>query len=203
MLTSDKISLTIENYFKSHSGLDTHRKYVGMSHIGDCPLKIYSGVINGIKPEQVDFRSCYRGYFYERELRQIMEKTGIIKPNSQKEITAQFDQRFCGHIDGEHKDGSMVEIKSMKHKHFENVVKNRKVCYRYYAQIQTYMKYGNFESTYLICISTETMEVYTLRLVPNERIQEELEKKAKMILKCIDGKIKPECECNKCSTIIN
>lgn len=192
------IKEAVESYIKDHSNLDLKREYLGMSAIGCCSKEIYRRHFNSMIPRLTDYRNSYRGYTLENHFRTVLEAAEVLEKNSGIELIAGFDKRFKGHIDGHTANRELIEIKSMASDRWDKVEATGKIPYRNFLQVQAYMKYGSFDSAYVVCINTGTFEVASINIVRNTRLQSELEEKAKMILKCIDDSTEPVCECGRC-----
>lgn len=190
----------ITEYCVKHSGLETYRAYLGMSSIGDCPSKIYDRYFNGTDLSVKNHWNCYRGYLLEKDLKKILLRTGILMPESDKEIIANFDKRFRGHIDGEDRIGNLIEIKSMSHDKFLRLVDTSgKVPMRHYMQIQAYLCHGDYPGCHYVAVSTQHFpQVYSVYLKRDDQIIEKVNDRAKLILSCIDNDTVPECECGRC-----
>jgi hypothetical protein len=188
----------ISDYIKSNSNLDTHRPYVGMSSIADCPLALYNNFQNGIIPTHEGYQRSYQGYMYEREVKKILLATGLYQSDTDKELVAPFDSRFRGHIDGEDTFGNLIEIKSMSAVKFNKIKETGKLPYKIYAQVQAYLKYGNYTSATVYMVNTELFEFNVMSVGHNENAQKSLEQKAKGVLNAIDTSTSPSCTCGRC-----
>lgn len=183
-----------------HSRFEADRKYLGMSRISECPLKLYRECLNGRAHEAGEpaARRAYRGLLFEGDVRQRMITAGVYKPDSHREVIAPFDERFRGHTDGETLDGDLVEIKSCRDETYQQVRESRRPMPSHYDQVQLYMAYGGYKHAVLIYINTETFEHYILDCYPNRRTQEILIDKARLILQAIDTGEPPACTCGRC-----
>jgi hypothetical protein len=184
---------------KRASMFEPGRKYLGMSGINGCPLRLYRELLHG-RYGQVGERSTLRslrGNLYEQVTILRLSEAGIYQPNSKKEIVADFDSRFRGHTDGQTVDGDLVEIKSTNHEDFQHV-EVRKPLPAHFAQCQMYIKFGGFQHGLLFYVSTETYEHYVLDVYPASQLQAQLISKAQSILFAVDGGPQPQCTCGRC-----
>lgn len=185
---------------KKASMFEPGRKYLGMSGIHGCPLRLYRELLHG-RYGQVGERSTLRslrGNLYEQVTILRLTEAGIYQPASKREVIADFDSRFRGHTDGQTVEGDLVEIKSTNHEDFGRIIESRKPMPAHFAQCQMYMRFGTFQHGLLVYVSTETYEHYVLDVYPASRIQEELIAKAHAILDAVDGGPQPQCTCGRC-----
>lgn len=199
-MNSQEIAHSLITYISENSGFEPDRDYLGMSNIGKCPREIYNLYFETIKPTPEMHRNSFRGYMYEREI-----ITGLINkrllenfPGEETFIIAPFDDRFKGHVDGRFVTGELLEIKSVSKRKYEHISNKNRLPYYNYMQIQCYMKYGHFPSCFCVIVCTETTEINVLEIKPNSHVQQEVEAKAKMLLRCIDNRNFPDCTCGKC-----
>lgn len=188
----------IRQFVHANSGLEAHRRYLGMSGIADCPRAQWTRYMNGVETGDNNHRNAYRGYLLEKDIKQILISIGFMKPESERELLAEFDSRFRGHTEGEDVSGGLIEVKTMSKVKYDAVVSERRLAYRHYRQVQAYMKYGNYTKCTAVIRCTETFEFHVMVVQPNYAIMAELEQKAKMILACIDESREPPCTCNRC-----
>lgn len=199
---SDQLKL----YTQTHSGLE-QRNYLGMSAIAHCPLQLYRDFVEGRNYDDRLYRMTYVGYLFERDLITRLIGLGLLDhfgpindpahPVGQ-EIIAPFDSRFRGHTDGRLSDGRLLECKSVNAKRFEGVQQERRPRYEHFAQVQCYLRYGEYPSAVVIYINRDTFEHQVFEVKPIQHQQDKLEAKAKKILAAIDARIPPVCECGYC-----
>lgn len=185
---------------KRASGFEPHRKYLGMSRINDCPLRLYRELMHGRYSETTE-RSALRflrGDLFEQATILRLHQAGIYQPDSRRECIADFDSRFRGHTDGASVDGDLVEIKSTNHEDFKRIAATHKPMPAHLAQCQMYMRFGAYRHGLLVYVSTETYDHFLLDVDPILRFQETLIDKAKTILAAVDGGAQPVCTCGHC-----
>lgn len=185
-------------YIKANSNYDTSRNYLGMSGIGRCPRVLYDRFISPDKPTEETYKNCYLGYLWEDETKNILEGSGIYKPDSERELIAPFDKRFIGHTDGETSEGNLLEIKSITAYSMERIKQEGRVKRDHFAQVQAYMRYGDYQQALVVYVSRDPMEFYFISVPYVYSVGERMEQKAKMVLAAIDSKRRPACECKRC-----
>jgi hypothetical protein len=190
----------IEAQLMKGSGFDTGRKYLGMSRITECPARLFRECLHGRAHEynEATARRCYRGNLYEKDAHARMAAAGIYREGSGREVRADFDERFRGHTDGETLEGDLLEIKSVNHETFDQVRRSRRAMDAHYAQVQLYMRFGGYGHALIVYIDTETFSHFVAEIWPDERNQERLIERARMVLAAIDAGTPPVCTCGRC-----
>lgn len=189
----------ITDYIRKHSGLEGNRNYLGMSQIADCPVQLYLRYKQGIKVDDAGHRNAYRGYMMENEIKKILQRTGVMKPLSERALIAPWDERYQGHTDGETVEGNLLEIKTMSKMRFDQLKESKRMPTKHYFQVQTYLKYGGYGSAADVVIAVpETFDFMVLNVAQNYKVQNDLEEKAKNVLMHIDAGRVPACECGRC-----
>jgi len=122
-----------------------------------------------------------------------------------KELVADFDERYRGHTDYELPDGTLVEIKSTRWDKFVEIVHVKpRGNFRHIAQVQAYMRHGNYSHAILIYVARDMphrdweFPFWCVDVPRDERLMDELDEKAKMILAAIDKGQPPDCTCRYC-----
>lgn len=188
------IANKINQYMQANSNFDERRNYLGISHVAGCPRRAYFNYINGMEINGNTYRMSFAGYENEKSVRDMLggelESIGL-------EVVAPFDNRLRGHIDGAMRN-TMIEIKSVTVKRFEKVREAGKALPEHFEQCQLYMRYGNFQLTFIIYRCRETYEHLVLYVPYVPSVAEKMEHKAKRILLAIDDKKAPACECGYC-----
>ncbi len=188
----------VTEVIRKHSNLDHHRPYLGMSGIGQCPLRIYRNFIGGVNFDDAAHRKSYQGYMYETHIKTILAEAELFRPASEREIVAAFDSRFCGHTDGSDLYGDLVEIKSMNRTKYEKVQTSGRLLYDHYWQVQCYMQYGGYRKANVWIVNTETFELQRIIVNGDRKVWQAIDEKAKGILQSIDTEVEPACTCNHC-----
>ena len=194
----NEITTQVEAFIRQHSNYDVRRDYLGMSGIGRCPRQLYDRYFNPPAPTPEVYRSCYLGYMWEDEAKDILEGARIYRPESERELIAPFDARFVGHTDGETTSGELLEIKSVNARGMEKVKAEGRAKRDHFYQVQTYMRYGMYRSALVAYVCRDPFEFHfvTVEAVPS--VGDRMEQKARDILKAIDDKRRPACECRYC-----
>lgn len=187
----------IASYMAERSNFDTHRKYLGMSKLADCPRKVFREFKDGVIPTEDIYRMSYAGYEHEKNILAMLQECGIAMP-VQRELIAPFDNRLRGHIDAETVDGFLCEIKSVSDKKYQGISSNKRMPYRNFAQVQVYMRYGGYERSLVVYRNRDTYQTILFDIPYNPNVADKLERKAKRILEAIDSGQLPECDCHTC-----
>jgi len=184
----------------SHSRFEAQRKYLGMSRLGECPLRLYRECLNGRGHEANEraARRAARGYLFEGDMIARLTQAGVYRPDSMREVKADFDARLRGHTDGESVDGDLIEIKSCRSETFERVVQERRAVGAHYDQTQLYLRYGGYGHGMIVYVNTETYDDFVVDVWPSENTQGKLIAKARMVLAAIDNGEPPICTCGRC-----
>ncbi len=189
----------IRQYIAETSGYEPHRQYLGMSQISMCARRLYREFLYGTQPTDRSHYNAKRGYMFEAEIKQWLVECGIIRPATEEcELVADFDTRFRGHTDGETIDGALLEIKSISEEELFRTVQNRRVQPSKYTQCQAYMRYGRYRECVIVLVSTATLSHLTVKIFRSDEAGRNIEKKAMDILRAIDARKEPACECGKC-----
>ena len=199
-MSQKEIEYRITTHIARASGLDQHRKYLGISKISQCPRAAVLEFRNGIVETGAAHRMCYAGYEQERAVMQLLYNAGVsigVFPMS-KEVVAPFDSRLRGHIDGETVDGDLLEIKSVSKFKFDSIQADRIAKFAHLTQVQLYMRYGGWKKAFIVYRCRDTYEHVVIEVPYSESQSEKLEQKAKVILAYIDSGGLPPCECGRC-----
>jgi len=183
-----------------------HRDYVGMSGIGGCPREMYWRYMDPQPAEQRLLWYSWTGYMHEEAVLKLLGAEQV-----RRDIVASFDDRYRGHTDHELPDGTLVEVKSVGWNKIVRLRGQRKASENNIAQVQAYMKHGGFEKGVIVYVARDIphREFYKwkgdwlppfwcVEVFPDTFVQDELDKKAKMVLTMIDRGVPPRCECRWC-----
>jgi hypothetical protein len=186
------------------SGLDRHRRYLGMSGIGYCPRQLYDRYLHGLSDydEQSHWRS-WLGYLFEAGLIRLFDNNLLTQ---HAEIVAAYDSRFRGHIDHQTADGDLVEIKSVDWYNFNRIrAQGPKRAHR--AQVQMYLRHGGWPRAFLIYVARDMpwqqawpgFPLWVFEERPDDDWADALDAKAQDILEALDGTGPlPVCSCGRC-----
>lgn len=183
---------------RATSGLEEKRGYIGISNIGKCPRRAYNDLMQGRAMSDDAHRMCYAGYLFERDALARLARMEFTQPHSAWEVVASWDTRVRGHNDGITFWGDLLEIKSVTKGKFRLVVEQDRPLHEHVEQVQLYMRYGGWKIAWLIYICRETMEHKVFELAYDEQLAERLEYKMKALVRAMDRKIAPKCECGRC-----
>ena len=183
---------------RAASGLEQKRGYIGMSNVGKCPRQAYNDLVNGRQMTDEGHRLCYAGYLFERDALARLVRMEFARPDAVRELVAPFDERVRGHNDGETFWGDLLEIKSVSMRRWRLVVDNNRPLFEHADQVQLYMRYGGWKMAWIIYICRETLEHKVVSIGYDEQRAEMLEYKMKAIVRMIDRKTPPKCNCGRC-----
>ena len=185
------------------SGLDSHRPYLGMSQISNCPRQLYDRFLNG--SGRLSDRAhwfCRIGYLWQREVLDMLDMPATYQ---ETEIVAGFDARYRGHVDWE-LDQSLIEVKSVSWEIFLRVAETKYPIRSHNEQVQSYLRHGNgYKSCIMVYVARDVplgqwdgIPVWMLAVYPKQETQDTLDDKARRVLKAVDEGIAPQCACGRC-----
>jgi hypothetical protein len=188
---------SILKWTQDHSGYEI-RHYLGMSHISECPRVLYYSVVDGsAQPTLKTHLFCYAGYLHEQDMIGRLISAGLPVQRDAREIVAHYDSRVRGHIDGMI-DGELLEIKSVLQDKLARIRDEQRIVRKHYDQVQMYLRHGGFQSAVVVYVARDTGEIEVLRVTQNQGVADHLDSKAKNVLRCVDEKLIPACECRRC-----
>lgn len=190
----------IDSYIEEHSGFETRRNYLSMSHLSDCPRQIVREYRNGFAVSEHTHRMAYAGYEMETAIKSLLMALGAIEYDS-LEVIADFDQRLIGHVDGLTQNGTVIEIKSVSKTQFAKLLEKGRALYKHFCQVQLYMHYGKVKEALIVYRCRDTYEHKVFQVPYNKKVADELQEKAQMILRHIDAGTLPECTCGECALV--
>lgn len=196
-LSASQIATALIDWTVQHSGFE-ERAYLGMSSIGDCPRALYRQFVLGRSWNRAGHLMCYAGYLWERDIKQRLGQIGLYADYSEREVVASFDDRFCGHTDGELIDGSLLEIKSVTQARLDTIRALGRIPTRHFEQVQAYLRHGHYERGIVVYVARDTDEIYVAHIKPNPEIADRIDRKARDILAAIDAGQEPLCTCGRC-----
>lgn len=200
-------SLLIE-WTVANSGAED-RRYLGMSGISKCPLYLYRQMTGTRVWTMQEHLNCYSGYLFERDVKSRLVRIGVMKFSltsqppgncgSERELIAEFDNRYRGHTDGETWEGDLVEIKSTVQPALDRIVMDSRLPSAHFSQVQTYMRHGGYERALVVYVARDTgaLHVEHIRFIPSTA--DRLDEKAKRILAAVDAGTPPACTCGRCN----
>ncbi len=197
MITTREVEEKMTQHLRLHSGLEASRSYLGMSQIAKCARQAYDKFVDGTDVSDFHHRMCYAGYLFEQDVLRRMREMRLANLD-RRELVAGFDDRVRGHIDGVTAWGDLLEIKSVTLSKFELVDKQRRALHEHNDQVQLYMRYGFWQYAWVVYVCRETFEHRVIRVRYDEQRALALELKAKEILRAIDARERPKCECGYC-----
>lgn len=195
-----QIKQALVDWTIQHSGYED-RSYLGMSRIGECPRLLYTDFINVQRDWDVAHHMmCYAGYLWESDIKSRLRAAGLYADLSERQLIAEFDERFRGHTDGELLDGSLLEIKSVTQLKIEQIKSTRRIPIKNYHQVQVYLRHGGYKRAQVIYVARDTDDLFVYEVTPNREIQDLLDDKARQILLAVDLGHAPVCQCGRCQT---
>lgn len=182
----------------ANSGHDAHRRYIGLSGIGDCPLVIYRRVTQGTPattPEKMRTALCYE---LEAALRERLRRMGIMAWPHGNQYTVQSPGGVAtGHIDGALDDGDLVEFKTLERE--EWMLCQRLPSRRILHQVTSYMHFGGFKRGHVVYLARDTGTVRVVPVSVDIRVVREIEETIRTVRAALDSGTPPACRCGRCS----
>lgn len=198
-----QLEQSIDRYIRENSKLDLKRPYVGLSNIGKCELYIYNTFMQGTQMTEDSYRSSYRGYLLEADMRAMLLDLGFLKEGKPPEITVPVHLtsgvEVKGHLDDVAYNGAGVELKSCSREKFDKLQSEQRIFLSWFSQAQAYMKYGGYNYFYFVIRCTETTRHYVHTVIPLMNVQLGIERKIKIVCQAIASHQKPECKCGHCN----
>jgi hypothetical protein len=205
MMNAFALQQKLLDYTIANSGAES-RRYLGMSHIADCSRKLFNSLTNPAPaltwPMESHLR-CYAGYLWERDVKVRLQALGLYVPGSERELVADFDQRFKGHTDGEISgeqpgERHLLEVKSTTLDKLQRIMADKRLPIENYQQVQVYLRHGGYTKAYVVYVCRDTGEMHVAEVSPNGRLQADLDLKARRVLAAVDAGQSPRCECGRC-----
>ncbi len=197
-LNARQVKEALVEWTIAHSGYED-RSYLGMSRIGECPRVLFTDFIKVKRDwDPAHHLLCYAGYLWERDIRTRLRESGLYAELSEREIVAEFDERFRGHIDGELQDGSLLEIKSTVQAKIDTIQATNKIPLKNYQQVQVYLRHGGYDRAQVVYVARDTDELLVYEVRPNRGVQDLMDDKARWVLSAIDEGVAPGCTCGRC-----
>jgi len=177
---------------------DDGRTYLGMSQIGRCARALYNELTYGRRRMRgAGIRLCHEGKVHEADILRRLKAQGVQLTNCNRELVADFDDRFKGHIDGEI-DGDLLELKSVGFRDHLEDVRRRGARMKDRWQVQAYMAFGGYERALIVYKVRADGDIWIVEVRRDEVMIEQLRRKAARVLDCVDHDSPPRCECGRC-----
>lgn len=175
------------------------RFYLGMSGISQCPLRLLRRMTIPENLSLTAAKKFYEGYLAERDMIERLRAMNLYV-DVDKNVQADFDSRYSGHIDGALSSGELLEIKSTHSEELLSIKQNLSIPIHHNVQVQAYMRHhkNGFRAAMLIYKARDTGDIFCYRVERNEYAGSRLDEKAKRILGHLDSNTYPECECGRC-----
>lgn len=190
-----------------------HRGYVGMSGIGGCLYDLYMRAKHNIPSDDRLRWYGWMGQVHEAAVKRLLGLeadamgTFLGRPNPEHELIADFDDRYRGHYDAKMPDGTLVEIKSVNWRKFQQVCQ-RGAFDKHVAQVQAYMAHGGFDHCVIVYVCRDvphralfspTPPLWTVDVELDAGFACALDEGAIGVLLALDGDIDPPlCTCGYC-----
>jgi len=189
-ITTD-LQRQLVKYIVEHSGHDAHRRYIGLSGIGDCEQVIYDRYMSGTPATVNERMKTAISYDLEQALIEKLTALRLYRPG--EEIS-----RLYGLVQG-HTDGwirnDLLEIKTIER---EEWFPESRVPFRVYMQVQAYLHYLNTQFAQVIYLARDTGAVQVYGIRRDERRGEEIESKLVHLMSAVMTMNRPECTCGRC-----
>src|SRR5260221_3488069 len=138
-----KLKEQLVQWTVGNAGMES-RTYLGMSSISECPQLLARRLTNGRNWTDEDALRCYAGYLWEDSVKARLETLGLYRRGSARELVAEFDSRYQGHTEGELRDRSLLEIKSVSLEKYLRLIRGDRPLHSHYEQVQAYMRHGRY-----------------------------------------------------------
>lgn len=121
-----------------------------------------------------------------------------------RELMADFDSRYRGHVDIVLLDGTLVDVKSVGPEKFVKLKRDGRGQYTHVCQMQAYMEHGPFHRGILLYVARNLphfswqLPFWCVDVPRDEMLMKRLDEKAKSILAAIDADEPPTCQCRWC-----
>jgi hypothetical protein len=192
-MNSQDVQNTIMQYIREHSGFETHRSYLGMSHLFTCARKQYFDFVNGTTADDRCHLGSFSGYTFENIMLDMLRKTGVANL-VQRELVSQ-DPLLRGHIDAETVGGDLLEIKSVNGRKYDLIALRTNPLIEHVAQVQTYMYFGGYHQAWIVYVCRDSFETKVFGVPPSIN-PNGVEARAKYLLSAIHEHMPPVCECS-------
>lgn len=191
MTISHEIQKQLINYIVEHSGKELHRRYIGLSGIGDCEQVIYDRYLHGAPASISERMKTAISYDLERIL---IEKLIAMRMYTKSEPIILYNGMVQGHTDGWVKN-DVLEIKTIEK---EEWFPQNHLPVRAFYQVQAYLHYLNVRFAQVIYLARDTgaLQVYGIRYDPQRG--EEIACKIDRLVNAVTTLQRPECTCGKC-----
>ena len=189
-ITTD-LQKQLVNYIVEHSGHDAHRRYIGLSGIGDCEALIYDHYMQGTPATVSERMKTAISYDLERAL---IEKLTALRLYSESEEINLYNGIVQGHTDGRiWKD--LLEIKTIEREEWFPLYH---LSVRVFFQVQAYLHYLNIDFAQVIYLARDTgaVQIYSVRYHNSQG--REIADKVDRLVNAVTTMKRPECTCGRC-----
>jgi gamma-glutamylcyclotransferase (GGCT)/AIG2-like uncharacterized protein YtfP len=195
-MQTNEIEAKIMGYIRGNSGFETHRDYLGMSHLGECPRKLYDQYMDGQMASDRAHLGAFAGYSMEKIEKEVLAGAGILKSGYIEGELVGFDPLLRGHIDGVTVDGDLLEIKSVNTHKFDAL--ERGALREHVEQVQAYMHFGAYKQAVIVYVCRETFQHKVVRVYYDGDMARRLVANARVVLSAIHNEKPPACLCGRC-----
>jgi hypothetical protein len=191
MTITGDLQRQLVNYIVEHSGHDAHRRYIGLSGIGDCEQVIYDRYIHGTPATIGERMKSAISYDLERAL---VEKLTALRLYRIGVVISLYNGLVQGHTDGWIKD-DLLEIKTVAQ---EKWFPEHHLLTRVYFQVQAYLHYLKINYAQVIFLARDTGAVQVYKERRDDRRGEEIAGKVDRLVVAVNTLKRPECSCERC-----
>lgn len=192
-MLSNELQKTLIDHIASLSPHEDHRKYIGLSSIGDCEQIIYDRYVNG-QPSSNDERLKHAlAYDYEGVIIDRLLELGLYHKAPAIELHLGM---VLGHPDGE-VNGDLLEIKTVPSA--DRIPVPPRLPNRAFYQVQAYMHYGGYRRCHVIYIARDTGHIRVVGVSYSPMIGNRIETKLIRIVAAIRNHQRPACTCGWCN----
>ena len=195
-MSSNTLLSSLVNWSVEHSGHDSHRSYLGLSGIADCPLEIYDRYMHGVQPNGVTGHLLTRlSYELEGALIQRLTVMQLYQPAPEISL---FNGLVRGHPDG-FVGPDLLEIKTLAKE--EHIPTDNRVPRRIYWQVQAYLHYTEREQAQVLYLARYTGALAVIPVYYNPRVAGEIVAKLEYLVDCVKALQRPACTCGRCEPV--
>ena len=166
-----------------------------MSRLGECPRKLAWEMMNHRSMSDDLKMRLYKVVQMETEL--IARLTTILgKSFSAPKVITALDKWVVGITSGQC-DSTVIKIKSVPE---DEALPNGRAPNNHYWATQGLMHFGHFKNCILIYESRTSGRIQTYDHIYSPQIGLQCQQKAEQIIRAVNAKRLPECQCGRCET---
>ncbi len=193
-MLSQQLQASLTEYAARASGHEDHRRYIGLSGIGDCERVIYDRYFAGDRHSQAARLKDSLGYALEAHLVGRLEQMGLYRPVSPISL---YDGLVQGHPDGE-VGGDLLEIKTIERVVWLPELPPPRLPNRVFYQVQAYLLYTGYTRAHVVYLARDTGEIRVVGVTRSESIGFKITERIDRVVGAVQTRQRPECSCGHC-----